>query len=128
MVRAQADSLPRLREWLDDLTLDADADVRADLPDGWSLGDRPVIIIADDGGPVVWPIKSRHTIRVTGWGEDRVAIRRMVAVAVGNLHGARLPGLVVSKQSGAIIEARDPDTGARLASALMTINARTVEV
>jgi hypothetical protein len=104
------------------------ADVRADLPDGWKLGDQPVIIIADDGGPMTWPVKSRHTIRITGWGDDRVAVRRMVALAVGTLHGAQLSGLVVSRSSGAVIEARDAETTARLASALMTITARTVEV
>jgi hypothetical protein len=126
MVRVQADSLPRLRQWLQDQT--AAADVRADLPDKWIPGNRPVITIADDGGPMQWPIKSRHTIRITGWGDDRVAVRRMVAVAVGELHGAQLPGLVVSKSSGAVIEGRDSATGGRFASALMTINARTVEV
>jgi hypothetical protein len=126
MVRVQADSLVRLRQWLQDQT--ADADVRADLPDKWIPGNRPVIILADDGGPLVWPIKSRHTIRITGWGDDRVAVRRMVAVAVGNLHGAQLSGLVVLRSSGVIIEARDAETTARLASALMTITARTVEV
>lgn len=126
MVRVQADPLPRLRQWLQDQT--ADADVRADLPDKWILGSRPVIIIADDGGPMVWPVKSQHTIRITGWGDDRVLVRRMVARAVGNLHGAQLPGLVVSRSSGAVLEARDGATTARLASALMTINVRTVEV
>lgn len=126
MVRVQADSLPPLRAWLQDET--ADADVRADLPDGWSLGDRPVVVIADDGGPLDWPIMSRHTIRITGWGDDRVAVRRMVALAVGNLHAARLTGFGVLHSSGAVIETRDPETGARLASALMTIVARTVEV
>lgn len=104
------------------------ADVRADLPDGWSLDDQPVLVIADDGGPMDWPIMSRHTIRITGWGVDRVLVRRMVALAVGQVHGAQLSGFVVSKSSGAVLEARDTETGARLASALMTITARTVEV
>jgi hypothetical protein len=126
MVRVQDDPLPRLRQWLQDRT--ADVDIRADLPDKWIPGNRPVVIVADDGGPMEWPIKSRHTIRITGWGDDRVLVRRMVAVAVGELHGAQLSGLVVSRSSGAVIEARDSTTGGRLASALMTITARTVEV
>lgn len=122
----QTDLLPQLREWLQDRTVDAD--VRADLPEKWVPGDRSVIVIADDGGPMKWPIMSRHTIRITGWGEDRLVVRRMVAVAVGKLHGARLPGLRVPRSSGAVLEARDKATRAWLASALMTIAARTVEV
>lgn len=127
MVRVQADPLPSMRQWLEDHTT-VDADIRADLPETWTPGDRPVVIIADDAGPVTWPIKSRHTIRVTGWGADRVLTRRMVAKAVGELHGARVPGLVILKASGAVIESRDNATGGRIASALMTITARTVEV
>lgn len=125
-VRVQADPLPQLRAWLQGQTVGAL--VRADLPDGWTIDDQPVIVLADDGGPMAWPIESHNTIRVTGWGKDRGTVRRMVALAVGTLHTARLSGLVIHKQSGAVIEARDKGTGARLASALMTITARTVEV
>lgn len=126
MVRVQRNPLPQLRDWLQDRTVDAD--VRKDLPPKWIPGDRPVIIVADDGGHMRWPVMSRHTIRITGWGDDPVSVNRMVAVAVGELHAGRLPGLRVLSSSGTILDARDKATGARLASALMTIVARTVEV
>jgi hypothetical protein len=126
MVRVQADLLPQLRAALQSETVGAE--VRADLPNNWTVDSQPALVLADDGGPLQWPIKSRNTIRITGWGKDRVAVRRMVARAVGTLHDARLPRLVVSRSSSAVIEARDKTTGAWLASALMTITARTTEV
>lgn len=126
MTRIQADPLPRLRAWLD--TEIADAAVRLDLPDGWTVKAGTVIVLADDGGPFVYPVKSQHTIRVTVWGAGRTEARRLAAVAAGLLHDAHLPGITLSRNGSAVLEAVDPTTGARLASTLLTAHVKTQEV
>lgn len=127
MTRVAADVLPAIREWLDAQLAGADVDMS--VPEDWTVSDGPLLIVADDGGPVTWPIKSQHTIRCTGWAAGRSKARQITAAALGLLGDGRPDGVAhASPNMGGIIDARDPRTGAYLASGLVIIQARTVEV
>ena len=126
MTRVQADIAPAIADWLDDII--TNADVRLSVPDKWVPADGALLIVADDGGPTVWPIKSRHTIRLTAWADGRTLARGIAAYAAGLLGDGRPTGVAnIERDMGTILDARDPNTGAILASVLITAHARTVE-
>lgn len=129
MTRVQADTADAIQDWL--ATQAVGAAVVLALPAGWIPRNGAQLIVADDGGPVLWPIKSRHTIRLTAYAAGRTEAMGIVTLAAGKLAGSRpRPAGVahVSSDIGAVIVGRDKETGAWLASVLMTVNARTVEV
>lgn len=126
MTRVQADIAPAIADWLGDII--NNADVRLSVPDKWVPADGALLIVADDGGPALWPIKSRHTIRLTAWADGRTLARGIAAYAAGLLGDGRPTGVAhVERDMGTILDARDPNTGAILASVLITAHARTVE-
>jgi hypothetical protein len=66
--------------------------VRLELPSDWMLQSNPVLVVADDGDPlVVWPVATSPTIRVTSWtsGRDRTYIH----AALTRLLTAQIPGI-----------------------------------
>ncbi|WP_235621166.1 hypothetical protein [Mycobacteroides abscessus] len=102
------------------------------VPDGWTIQQQPVITIDDDGGPVItaWGmgiVRSEHTVRVTARGKIRTATADLARTAAGHFSTARIPGLKVSGV-GTVLEARDRETGACLASVLITVQARAKEI
>ena len=126
MTRVQADIAPAIADWLGDII--NNADVRLSVPDKWVPADGALLIVADDGGPALWPIKSRHTIRLTAWADGRTLARGIAAYAAGLLGDGRPTGVAhVERDMGTILDARDPNTGAILASVLIAAHARTVE-
>jgi hypothetical protein len=128
MTRVQADILPGVRAWLDSKGIGAA--VRGNVPPKWTPADGALLIVADDGGPALWPIKSKHTIRLTGWAAGRTEARRIVTLAAGKLAESRPrpPGVAhVNADMGAVLDGRDKDTGAMLASVLITAHARMIE-
>ena len=126
MTRVQADIAPAIADWLDDII--TNAAVRLSVPDKWTPTDGALLIVADDGGPALWPIKSRHTIRLTAWADGRTLARGIAAYAAGLLGDGRPTGVAnIERDMGTILDARDPNTGAILASVLITAHARTVE-
>ena len=127
MTRVQADIIPAIKTWLDARI--NDADVRLNVPEKWTISSNPVLVIADDGGPVKWPIKSQHTIRLTAYGSGRTQVRAIVSIAAGLLGEGRPSGVAsINSDMGGILDARDSATGAFLASVLVTAQASTVEV
>lgn len=127
MTRIQADVLPAIKDWLNERI--STADVRLNVPERWTTADDAVLVVADDGGPVQWPIKSEHTVRLTAYGSGRTQVRSIAALAAGLLGFGRPSGIAhVDSDMGGILDARDPETGAFLASVLLTVQAKTVEV
>jgi hypothetical protein len=129
VTRVQADVVKPIADWLDARLPTAEA--RLNVPAKWTPADGPLLVVADDGGPTRWPIKSDHTIRLTGWAAGRDEARGIVALAAGLLAGSnpRPPGVAyVDPEMGTILDARDKTTGAMLASILIGATARTVEV
>lgn len=128
MTRVQADILPAVRDWL---AARADGfDVQLEVPVDWAPRSGPaLLIVADDGGPVRWPVKSQHTIRLTGYAAGRTEARRIATLAAGLLGDGRPTGVAgIQNAAHAGFDARDKATGAVLASVLLTVHARTVEV
>ncbi|MEI8229421.1 MAG: hypothetical protein WCH77_14320, partial [Planctomycetota bacterium] len=99
------------------------------VPEKWKPADTPVLVVADDGGPTMWPAMSRHTIRLTVYAAGRTQARTIASLAACLLGDGRPNGVNhVSSDMGSILDARDPNTGAVLASVLITATSRTVEV
>lgn len=127
MTRIQADIVPAIKDWLGERI--EDAEVRLNVPEKWLPADGAVLVVADDGGPTRWPIKSQHTIRLTAYAAGRTQARAVVAMAAGLLGDGRPSGVAsIDSDMGAILDARDTNTGAMLASILLTAHARTVEI
>jgi hypothetical protein len=105
------------------------ARVVRDVPDKWTPSVGPVVLVADDGGPLNWPVMSRNTVRVTVFAEGKDAARLIALRCAGHLHDNTPAGIThVFRDGGTILEARDPQTGADMASFLITATVRTVEI
>lgn len=129
MTRVQADIVPAIRDWLTGQNLGAGVHRR--LPDGWTPKAGAVLLVADDGGPVKLPVKSRHSIRLTAYAAGLTEARHVVTLAAGKLAESRpRPDGVANIDSdvGGVLDGRDKETGAMWASVLVTAVARTVEV
>jgi hypothetical protein len=96
--------------------------VRLELPGDWKLGSPPVLIVADDGGPMEKAVTS-PTIRVTSWTSGRD--RTYVHAATARLLAGRVPGVAAVLPGSGILEARDKSTGGDLASVIVQARART---
>lgn len=104
------------------------ARVVRDVPDKWTPTDGPLVLVADDGGPLDWPIMSRNTVRITVFAEGKDPARTIALRCAGHLHDNVPAGIAHIFRSGtSILEARDPQTGADMASFLVTAAVRTVE-
>ena len=127
MTRIQADIIPAIKDWLS--TEMGGFEVRLNVPEKWTTESSSLLVVADDGGPVQWPIKSQHTIRLTAYASGRSEARAITSYAAGILGNGRPPGVVnIDRDMGGILDTRDPSTGAFLASVLLTAQARTIEV
>lgn len=122
-VRVQADPMPAMRQWL--RAQMPGTWVRATLPTDWTPKAAPGLIISDDGGPAEYPIRTKHTVRITAWGGDPDTVRKLAGEAAGRLVAGRPPGIVhTARNASAVLDARDPATGAVLASVLITSQTR----
>ena len=98
--------------------------VTLELPSDWALLSSPVLVVADDGDPlVVWPVATSPAIRVTSWtsGRDRTYIH----AALTRLLTAQIPGIAAILPGTGILEARDSNTRGDLASFTVRARART---
>lgn len=98
--------------------------VRLELPGDWKLGAAPVLIVADDGGPMdMWPAATATSIRVTSWTSGRD--RTYVNAATARLLSGRIPGIASILPVSGVLDARDKATGGDLASVIVQAIART---
>lgn len=106
----------------------ADARVAMEVPADWLLlSGIPLVTVHDDGGPLNWPVLSRHIVRITVRGNGNPVVRLIARRAAGNLHANIPAGLEdIHRNGSALIEARDPDSGADMASFTVTATVRTV--
>lgn len=96
--------------------------VRLELPADWKLGSPPVLIIADDGGPMEKAFTA-PAVRVTSWTSGRNP--SYVHAATGRLLSGRVPGIAAILPGSGILYARDKATGGDLASVIVQARART---
>lgn len=128
MTRVQADVADAVKEWF--AAQDIGAHAALTVPANWNPRAGALLIVADDGGPTLLPVKSRHTIRLTAYAAGRTEARSVAALAAGKLAASRPrpQGIAhINSDVGGVLDARDKETGAYLASVLITVTARTVE-
>jgi hypothetical protein len=130
-VRAPGDPVPAIKTVLEAF-FGAMADVRDELAADWNVLTRPkpVITVDDDGGPVTWPIYSKPIVRVTCYANGKQTARHLRRCAIGALLDSPPPGMYLPIHSPAAAgigytEARDPDTGADVASFTVTPTIKT---
>lgn len=124
--REPVDVARLIKDWLaDDLAARfPDLSVRLELPSDWRLGSGPVLIVADDGGPMaMWPAATSPTIRVTSWTSGRT--REYVHAALARLLSGPIPGVAAVLPGTGVIEARDERTAGDLASFTVRTRVRT---
>ena len=98
--------------------------VALELPASWSLGSDPVLMVADDGGPLnMWPVATSPTIRCTSWTSGREP--QYAYAAMARLLTARIPGVAAVLPGSAFLEARDKATGGDLCSFTARTRVRT---
>ena len=89
--------------------------VRLELPADWTLGDSPVLVVADDGATMdMWPTATDPTIRVTSWTSGRNTTYAYAALS--RLLSARINGVAAVRPRPAFLEARDSKNGGDLVS------------
>lgn len=95
-----------------------------ELPHDWSLGSDPVVVIADDGGPMgMWPVATAPTIRGTSWTSGREP--KYAYAVMAKLLTSRVPGVAAILPGTGFLEARDKKTGGDLCSFTVPTRART---
>lgn len=100
-----------------------------DVPLGWNLlTDPPLLVVHDDGGPTFGQVKRDVTVRVTAYARGVPLAKRVAARADGHIHEQRPAGLAALSRNGSgFVIARDPETGADLASFTVTTAVATIE-
>lgn len=91
----------------------------------------PALLVADDGGNSIhggaWLVRKdllRITIRLTAFAAGRTEARAVVDAAVDDLVGNRPAGISRIENVSAVLETRDRETGAFLASITMPVIVR----
>lgn len=99
--------------------------VRLELPSDWAVGSAPVLVVADDGGPLDrWPVATSPTIRATSWTSGRDP--RYVSAALAAVLSERIPGIAAVLPGTLMLDAgRDPKNRGDLASFTVRTRART---
>lgn len=109
------------RATLTDLLAGEGCTVAIGKPTDWTTGSDPHVQVNLDGTPRIdHPIVAYATIRVTIWSYDPSPAKALAALAMGLLLAERY----VTPLTG-ILPARDPDSGADLASFTVRVATRS---
>lgn len=133
MTRVQGEPVDAVKASLAALLADEDPVPRIAThkwPKDWTLDERrPLVLVADDSGPVDWPVKSSHTIRITVGSDDVPTSRRIARRCLGHILDNLPEGLAHIRGNGtALTEAQHSQTGADLASGTVTAVIRTEDI
>jgi hypothetical protein len=115
-----------VKDWLksDLATRFPELSVQMELPGDWTLGSGPVLLVEDDGDPLLmWPAATSPTIRVTSWTSGRN--RTYAHAALARLLSTPIPGIAKVLPGTGVLEARDSKTRGDLASFTVRARART---
>ncbi|QHB37854.1 tail terminator [Gordonia phage Opie] len=91
-VRVPRPAVPSVKAFLADV-FGSTAQVRSNVPDEWTPADRPVIVVADDGGTSLFPVATRRTVRITAYANGEPLAHELVSRAWGELLSRPVPGL-----------------------------------
>lgn len=126
-VRVVGDPVPPIKAFLAAFH-GASVRIADEVPDDWSVDtDAPLIVVADDGGPTMWPVWSELLVRCTVYADGKQTAKQLRRVSMGALLGAGgvIPGGHIHRSGIGYTHARDPDTGADMASFTVTATVRT---
>ncbi|CAM3038672.1 hypothetical protein [Skermania piniformis] len=124
------DPLPALREFLAERWAERDPRPRValNLSSDWTRHTGPEVVLADDSGPMRWPVETLPQLRVTVYAGGRSIARDVAGVTLGWLLCLRVPGIAKILPGAALIDARDPDTTGHVASFTVRARVRTHEL
>lgn len=101
-----------------------DVTVGVDLPATWTTTTKPHVQVGHDGTPSGrYPITAKATVRLTAWASSTTAAKALAALAQGLLlvHPGDA-GVGSTQFLTGNLPARDPTTGAQLASNTTRVN------
>lgn len=127
-IREPVDVARLIKDWLaartDLATRFPELTFALELPADWKLGSGPVLVVADDGGPLnLWPVATSPTVRVTSWTSGRET--KYAYAVMTRLLTAQIPGVAAVLPGAAFLEARDSKTGGDLCSFTVRTRVRT---
>ncbi|MFE3597321.1 hypothetical protein ACFXOH_21475 [Bacillus subtilis] len=96
------------------------------LPTAWTTKSPPAVVVFDDGGPSAWPVSTSPTIRVTVWADGRDRSRLIAGRCLGVLLSHRIPDVATIREPSTLLEARDSNNAAVMASFTVRAQARTL--
>ena len=104
------------------------ATVGVDLPVTWDATSVQHVQVALDGTPSLrYPVLARATVRLTAWASTTTAAKSLASLAQGLLCSHPGSTAIGSVQAlTGVLPARDPSTGAQLASVTCRVNLRLV--
>lgn len=104
--------------------VDAPATAGVALPPDYRREGPPALVVADDGGGILWPVKLDTTIRITVFAVTRSKARGMAAWAMGIVMAQRIPGVAHLWDPSGFLTTVDSKTGAYMASFTVSARAR----
>ena len=116
------DALPRVKAFLEPAL---GIEVRQNIPEKYKPTDPPFLLIANDGGPMHYPVSTRPTVRLTAYASGRDQAVALVGKAMGMLLCRRVPGIANVRPGSNVIDDRDEKTKAFFASVTVLVTIRT---
>lgn len=107
------------------LAAEMGVEVRQNVPPDYKASDPAFLLVANDGGPMAWPVATRPTLRLTAFAAGRTEAVRVAGKAMGLLLCRRVPGIAHVAPGMSIIDDRDDKTKAFFASTTVLITLRT---
>lgn len=103
--------------------------VKETLPTDWTPeASGPVVVIADDSGPMRWPVATKPLVRVTAWGRGRTQVVDLAGTAIGLLLCKPIDGIASVTPGTAVVADRDGKTGGWFATFAVNTTVRTAEL
>ncbi|WP_280224932.1 hypothetical protein [Nocardia farcinica] len=98
------------------------------LPPDWTIEHAPAVVVFDDSGPVLWPVTTAPTLRVTVWSDSRSRSRLIAGRCLGVLLTHRISGIASITDPTGLVEDTDDHNRGRMASFTVRAITRTLAV
>lgn len=96
------------------------------LPSEYTAAEHgPVMVVFDDGGPEEWPVSDKLTLRVVVWTDSLPLSREMASYALGQTLSRKAEGIAQILPGTRVLDARDSNNGAIMASYTVRARVRT---
>lgn len=99
------------------------------LPSTWSPDESaPAVVVFDDSGPLLWPVVTSPTLRITVWSDRRDRSRFIAGRCLGVLLAHRVSGIASITDPTGLVEDTDDHNRGRMASFTVRAITRTLAV